>query len=194
MHCKIAWMGIGALVLAMAPTAWAQSSAHVVTNRSHTARHSPYINRDPLTSPQRERVFTVHRRVVAPEAIVSEGLSKQPVQEHLVELVVVNTPITIDPGQNLRRPTGGIDESHYLRQAQRHARPRQARPARVVRNPHLAPGQRSRGETIMPRAIIHVPDHLKRQLSPDKSAPPIPSVPAPPQRNKHREPNLVLAE
>lgn len=194
----LAGMGIGVLMLTGAASAGASEGAYVVTRSSprHETSHAQAAPRMAVHGPERERVYTVQRHeVVEPAAVVSEALSRQPVHTHLVNLVVVNTPITVDPQRDFTRPTGGIDEGHYLREAQRQWHRRQAAPARVVRNPHLTPSSHVKQDLPTPRAIIHVPDGLKQQPSPNDNAPHIPSVPALPQpQDRGEQPSLVRAE
>ncbi len=126
----------------------------------------------PLGPPQRRRVEVVYRPVVAPEATVSRALHEQPVQTHLAEVIVVTTPITIDPYRDLNRETGGIDDGHYLREAQRQWLSRHAQPARVIRRPSSSAEESEPVKPkIRPRAIIHIPDSLRRDRKTNPNGP-----------------------
>lgn len=148
-----------------------RTRVHVVTRDAviGTPADRPQVRRVALT-PHHQRegsVEIVYRRVVEPAATVSRALSEQPVHPHLIKVLVGSTSITLDPYQELRRPTGGIDENHFLRRAQRHWRDRQARPAQVIRRPaHLCECEPDEREAIQPRAIIPVPPEHRRPDAP----------------------------
>ena len=179
---------IVAMVVSMSATALFaggprdRTEAHVVTRSGPAA--SEQVRYVSPTTPRRDKVHIVHRPVVEPAATVSRDLSEQPVRPHLAELVVVNTPITVDPHQDFRRATGGIPQDHYLWEAQRQWLNDHAKPARVIQRP-AAPQRRA--ETIQPRAVIEVPGNLK------DGPKPMPQVPAPPKK-RDQTPSLVQAD
>lgn len=140
-------------------------------------RPVPGVVRVPL-SPDRERILIIQRPVVEPAAVVSKELSQQPVYTHVAYVQVVNTPITVDPDDNFRRKTGGIDEHHYLREAQRQFRNAQAKPARVYWGAR-ARVHRPQPLTIAPRAILLQPGRLDQDRPDGQQQPTIPTTPAP---------------
>ena len=116
----------------------------------------------------------INAPIVAPGAVVGRGLEQQPTYAHLVELRVNNTTVLVDPAKNYTdKPWGGLDEDHFLAEAQRMAAPIAAERVRVVRNPR-AELLREREQPIRPRAILH------RPLAPQPDGP-MPSVPDQPE-------------
>ncbi|MFP4145365.1 MAG: hypothetical protein ACLFV3_09490 [Phycisphaeraceae bacterium] len=158
---------LAGMLIATAVPAFAFSSAQADGARIVT-RDGPDVEpeRIPLRDPVRRDVYVVRRPVAEPAAVVPERIAEQPVYTHLVELQVVNTPILIDPDRDfVNKYKGGLDEGHSLVEAQRIWRARQARPARIIRNPafeadsELTPRPR-------PSMIIDRPDLSEPQPEP----------------------------
>ena len=146
-----------------------RTSAHIVTRDSPARVEAREVERVPV-SPVRSRYpHIVYRPVFETAATIDRELAMQPVHPHLIEVSVGHTTITLDPHQNLRRPTGGIDENHSLMRAQRQWLDRQAKPARVLRRPEaLAQTDEDHG-VIRPSAIIPVPIEHQPPSSPAPS-------------------------
>ena len=99
----------------------------------------------------------VSRPIVARDAVISRGLSEQPVHEHLVEVQMVNTTIYIDPDATYSSlGNGGLDADHSIVRAQRlYKALHTASSAYIVRSPMAEQAVSVKG--ITPRAIMHMP-------------------------------------
>jgi len=172
---------------------------HVVTRRGATYGQPAQRTetKTTLTIPGQRygAVELVHQPVLAAAATVSRGLAEQPVYPHLAEVQVDQTRVLIDPHRSYRRPTGGIDEDHFIRRAKRvHtqwlSKQRPQSRARVI---HGSAKPQAVRPSTQPRAIIEIPKNLRdHPPQHDNAAPPIPSVPAPPKRSDL--PDLVQAD
>ena len=131
--------------------------AHIVTRDTRLRVDRMEIEREPLSPARSRHPHIVYRPVFKPAATVDRELATQPVHPHLIEVAVGQTTIMLDPHQNLRRPTGGIDENHSLMRAQRQWLGRQAKPARVLQRPVSLSQIDEDRKTIFPRAVIPAP-------------------------------------
>ena len=193
-----------ALVLSAAPVLRAESpytvtggngavdrtESHIVTREGRIpagqqAERASVTYRSVSVYEQRDgAVELVQRRVADASATVGRAVGEQPVYTYEAELLVNHTRVFVDAYRDLMRPTGGIDEDQFLRRGQRMQRQYlsrlRAKPAHVI---HGSPDQPQTHTSITPSAVIEIPDSLKR--GPKKKDPqPIPSVPAPPKRDR----------
>ncbi len=147
-------------------------------------------------SPVKRRVWVVNRHVGAPGPIVSRPAGMHTNHDQRVPVLVVNTPIYIDPNADYKRQGEyPIDDNHHLLVAQRLYRSLNAKPARTIRKSGVSVTDTSRTrQAIRPHMILMKPQPMRNSntpsLKPNLKRIQIPHVPRPPSK----KPRLLLVQ